>query len=45
MIERARKLADEWIAHDPSLATIASSGAPAAVRKMLSLGFRLGDVG
>ncbi|HYK65998.1 MAG TPA: ATP-dependent DNA helicase RecG, partial [Patescibacteria group bacterium] len=44
-IERARTLADEWLARDPSLATPASNGARAAVRKMLSLGFSLGDVG
>jgi len=44
-IERARKLADEWIAHDPSLASRESEGARAAVRKMLALGFSLGDVG
>ncbi len=44
-IERARKLADEWIARDPSLATRESEGARAAVRKMLALGFSLGDVG
>lgn len=44
-IERARKLADEWLARDPSLATPASDGARIAVRKMLSLGFSLGDVG
>jgi ATP-dependent DNA helicase RecG len=44
-IERARKLADEWLAHDPSLATQGSEGARAAVRKMLALGFSLGDVG
>lgn len=44
-IERARTLADEWIARDPSLATRESEGARAAVRKMLALGFSLGDVG
>jgi ATP-dependent DNA helicase RecG len=44
-IERARMLADEWLARDPSLATPASNGARAAVKKMLSLGFSLGDVG
>jgi ATP-dependent DNA helicase RecG len=44
-IERARKLADEWIARDPSLASRESEGARAAVRKMLALGFSLGDVG
>jgi ATP-dependent DNA helicase RecG len=44
-IERARTLADEWLARDPSLANPASNGARVAVRKMLSLGFSLGDVG
>ncbi len=44
-IERARTLADKWIARDPSLATRESEGARAAVRKMLALGFSLGDVG
>ena len=44
-IERARKLTDEWIARDPSLASRESEGARAAVRKMLALGFSLGDVG
>jgi ATP-dependent DNA helicase RecG len=44
-IERARKLADEWIGRDPSLASSESEGARAAVRKMLALGFSLGDVG
>ena len=44
-IERARELADEWIARDPSLASRASEGACAAVKKMLALGFSLGDVG
>lgn len=44
-IERARKLADGWIARDPSLANEESAGARAAVRKMLALGFSLGDVG
>ncbi len=44
-IERARKLADEWITRDPSLASRESEGARAAVRKMLALGFSLGDVG
>jgi ATP-dependent DNA helicase RecG len=44
-IERARKLADEWLARDPTLASRESEGARAAVRKMLALGFSLGDVG
>lgn len=44
-IERARKLADEWIGRDPALARSESEGARVAVRKMLALGFSLGDVG
>ncbi|HEY6299125.1 MAG TPA: ATP-dependent DNA helicase RecG, partial [Candidatus Binatus sp.] len=44
-IERARKLADEWLGRDPSLASRESEGARAAVRKMLAHGFSLGDVG
>ncbi len=44
-IELARTLADKWIARDPSLAARESEGARAAVRKMLALGFSLGDVG
>jgi ATP-dependent DNA helicase RecG len=44
-IERARKLADEWLTRDPSLASKESEGARTAVRKMLALGFSLGDVG
>jgi ATP-dependent DNA helicase RecG len=44
-IERARKMADDWLRRDPSLASRESEGARAAVRKMLALGFSLGDVG
>ena len=44
-IERARKLADDWLARDPSLASRESEGARAAVKKMLAHGFSLGDVG
>jgi len=44
-IERARTLAEKWIARDPSLIARESEGARAAVRKMLALGFSLGDVG
>ncbi len=44
-IERARELAEEWLRRDPSLSAAASDGARAAVRKMLALGFSLGDVG
>jgi ATP-dependent DNA helicase RecG len=45
MIERARKLADDWIERDPSLSSPQSEGGRAAVKKMLALGFSLGDVG
>jgi ATP-dependent DNA helicase RecG len=44
-IERARKLADDWLARDPSLASRESEGARAVVKQMLALGFSLGDVG
>jgi ATP-dependent DNA helicase RecG len=44
-IERARQLAEEWLARDPALATPASDGARAALKRMLSLGFSLADVG
>jgi hypothetical protein len=38
-------MADDWIRCDPSLASRESEGARAAVKKMLALGFSLGDVG
>jgi ATP-dependent DNA helicase RecG len=44
-IERARKMADEWIRRDPALTSRESEGARTAVKKMLALGFSLGDVG
>jgi ATP-dependent DNA helicase RecG len=44
-IERARKMADEWIARDPALTSRESEGARTAVKMMLALGFSLGDVG
>ncbi len=44
-IERARMMADDWLQRDPSLASQESEGARAAVKKMLALGFSLGDVG
>ncbi len=44
-IERARKMADEWIGRDPALTSPESEGARTAVHKMLALGFSLGDVG
>ena len=45
LIERARKAADEWLERDPELASRESEGVRAALRKMLALGFSLGDVG
>ena len=44
-IERARMMAGDWLRRDPSLASRESQGARAAVKKMLALGFSLGDVG
>jgi ATP-dependent DNA helicase RecG len=44
-IERARKMADEWLRRDPSLKTAQSENARLALRKMLALGFSMGDVG
>lgn len=44
-IERARKMADDWLRRDPSLNSTKSEGARAALKKMLALGFSMGDVG
>jgi ATP-dependent DNA helicase RecG len=44
-IERAREMADNWRLRDPGLASKASAGARDALKKMLALGFSLGDVG
>ena len=44
-IERARKMADEWMRRDPSLKSVESEGARIALKKMLALGFSMGDVG
>ncbi len=44
-IERARKMAEDWLKRDPDLASSGSEGARDALKKMLSLGFSLGDVG
>jgi ATP-dependent DNA helicase RecG len=44
-IERARKMADDWLGRDPSLASAQSEGARLALSKMLALGFSMGDVG
>jgi ATP-dependent DNA helicase RecG len=44
-IERARKMADEWLHRDPSLSRAESQRAREALRKMLALGFSMGDVG
>jgi len=45
LIERAGDLAEQWLRHDPELATAASGGARAALARMLDWGFSLGDVG
>jgi ATP-dependent DNA helicase RecG len=45
LIERARQLAEGWLAQDPGLKSTASAGARKAILRMLSLGFSLGDVG
>ncbi|MDO8431050.1 MAG: ATP-dependent DNA helicase RecG [Candidatus Binatus sp.] len=44
-VERARRMAEDWLKRDPNLESAASEGARDALRKMLSLGFSLGDVG
>ncbi len=44
-IERARRMADEWLRRDPSLKSAESEGARIALKKMLALGFSMGDVG
>jgi ATP-dependent DNA helicase RecG len=43
-IERARALAERWLARDPALDSPASAGARVELKRMLSLGFSLGDV-
>ena len=45
LIQRSRELAEGWLRHDPKLQTPSSAGARKAIRRMLSLGFSLGDVG
>ena len=45
MIGRARAMAEEWLKTDAKLATAASRGAKAALKKMLAMGFSLADVG
>jgi ATP-dependent DNA helicase RecG len=45
LIQRSRELAEGWLRHDPNLQTPSSAGARKAIRRMLSLGFSLGDVG
>jgi ATP-dependent DNA helicase RecG len=45
MIGRAREMAEAWLKTDAALASAASRGAKAAVRKMLALGFSLADIG
>jgi ATP-dependent DNA helicase RecG len=44
-IERARKMADDWLRRDPSLSGAESQHARVALKKMLALGFSMGDVG
>jgi ATP-dependent DNA helicase RecG len=44
-IERTRKMADDWLRSDPSLSSAESQHAREALRKMLALGFSMGDVG
>jgi ATP-dependent DNA helicase RecG len=45
MIERARRLAEQWLARDAKLESLASTPARAAVQRMLAYGFSLGDIG
>ncbi len=45
LIERAGELAESWLRRDPALTTEASRQAVEAIRKLLALGFSLGDVG
>ena len=45
LIERARHLAEQWLARDPGLRSPDSLGARRAIRRMLALGFSMGDVG
>ncbi len=45
LIERAGELAESWLRHDPALNTEASQPAVDAIRRMMALGFSLGDVG
>ncbi len=44
-IERARKMAEDWLRRDPSLSSADSQHAREALKKMLALGFSMGDVG
>jgi ATP-dependent DNA helicase RecG len=45
LIERARAMAEEWIKRDAALSTAVSAPARREMRRMLSHGFSLGDVG
>ncbi len=38
-------MADDWLLRDPSLSRAQSQHASEALRKMLALGFSMGDVG
>jgi ATP-dependent DNA helicase RecG len=44
-IDRARRMAEDWLAHDPQLKLQESTGCRIALERMLSAGFSLGDVG
>ncbi|HVA79665.1 MAG TPA: ATP-dependent DNA helicase RecG [Candidatus Binataceae bacterium] len=44
-IERARAMAEDWLRRDPGLRSPQSQGARRAIRRMLTHGFSLGDVG
>ncbi len=45
LIEQARELAERWLACDSKLESDASRGCRRALRRMLELGFSLGDIG
>ncbi len=45
LIDRARRMAEDWLLHDPKLELEESAGCRAALRALLSEGFSLGDVG
>jgi ATP-dependent DNA helicase RecG len=45
MIEIAAELAERWLERDPALASPASAGALAALKRIVDSGFSLGDIG